>query len=343
MRFLTVLLTLSLVAVPSSLAQIQYASTVYAVTEAGPAASADFNRDGRPDIAVSATAGVNILLNIGAGRYGNPILYASASPGVILAADVNGDGWPDLVNSNYQTISVLLNNQNGTFRSGSQFTAADAIVAAAGDFNRDGKLDLVVSGNSQLQIFKGSGTGTFSPGQILRLSGNAGKVEVEDMNGDGLLDLVHVVPTKGLVWRGNGNGTFGSPIVLTPATTAPLASSVVADFNNDGIPDLAISASQHCPDDPNHLCGTNLVFVYRNNGSAVFTRVSSFTISIIDNGVLYASDLNGDQNADLAVAQGGAQTGHFDFALGKGNGTVRSRCHADRHAEQHTGLKGSRS
>jgi hypothetical protein len=84
---------------------------------------------------------------------------------------------------------------------------------------------------------------------------------------------------------------------------------------------LAVGAAHHCPHDPNHLCGTNTVFVYRNNGAGAFTRVSTFTLGQVDGGKLYASDLNGDQNIDLAVGQGGAQTGNFDYALGRGNAT----------------------
>lgn len=318
-------------------AQVQYESRNYFLSSAEFVVSADFNRDGSPDMAVSGNGGINVLLNAGNGEFSAPNFYSAASGGGyllsserLLTCDLNNDGWPDLVTSNGETVSVLLNNsEDGSFRPGPQFKTATSTLdlAAAGDFNGDGKLDLVVfesvgTGlNNQLQIFKGNGAGGFSPGQILKLSGSSGKVEVEDFNRDGKLDLANVVPRRALVWWGNGDATFRAPTILTPPTTDPLFSSAAGDFNNDGIADLAVGAAHHCPDDPNHLCGTNTVFIYRNNGAGGFARVSMFTMGRVDGGKLYAVDVNGDQNIDVAVGQGGFQTGNFDYAPGKGNGT----------------------
>jgi hypothetical protein len=333
MRLFTALVAFSLTVSAALSAQVQYETKNYTVSEQDNPVTADFNRDGRPDIAVGGSTGVDVLFGVGGGHFGTPVHYPSATPGIAFAADVNNDSWPDIINAsngNNPSISVLLNNQNGTFRAGPQrsITAATAGLSAAGDLNRDGKIDLVfiesaIGGGfeTRLQVFKGTGTGSFTAGQTLSLSGRSGKVDIEDMNGDGILDLVNVVPTKALIWPGNGDGTFRTPIMIARPSADGLGSSVVADFNNDGIPDLAINASHHCPDDPNHLCGTNNIFVYRNNGSAAFTRVSSFTMGVVDGGVLYASDLNGDLNIDLAVVQGGAQVGTFTVAPGNGNGT----------------------
>ena len=311
-------------------AQVTYDASFYSLPDGTSVASADFNRDGRPDIAVGGSSGVDVLMNIGTGHFGVAPHFQTPTPGFILVADVNNDEWPDVLSSNGTNKISALINVNGVLHAGPQSTtsASGAILAASGDFNRDGKVDVVVfetpatgPTNSRLQILKGTGLGSFTAGQTLSLSGRSGKVEVEDMNGDGNLDIVNVVPTKTLIWPGNGDGTFRTPISLPRPTADPLASSVVADFNNDGRPDIAVSASHHCPDDPIHLCGTNTVFVYRNNGGGSFTRVSSLGIGKIDGGVLYAADVNGDQNIDIAIAQGDINVGMFDVALGKGNGT----------------------
>jgi len=64
---------------------------------------------------------------------------------------------------------------------------------------------------------------------------------VSDFNGDGIYDLVvtELVDNRlsAVIFLGKGNGTF--PRSTTPVATPSVVSPVVADFNNDGLPDLA--------------------------------------------------------------------------------------------------------
>jgi hypothetical protein len=67
------------------------------------AATADFNRDGYPDVAVvnCGAASVSVLLNNGDGTFGFKTDYATGSnPCSLAAGDFNGDGFPDLVVGN---------------------------------------------------------------------------------------------------------------------------------------------------------------------------------------------------------------------------------------------------
>ncbi|HEY0565549.1 MAG TPA: VCBS repeat-containing protein, partial [Terriglobales bacterium] len=100
----------------------------------------------------------------------------------------------------------------------------------------------------------------------------------------------------------------------------PIVAVASGDFNNDGTPDIALSTANPCPNDPNHLCGDNTIFIFRNNGNGTFTRVNSFNASLIG-AQMRAADLNGDQNIDLLFFINGAETGTVDYVLGKGNGT----------------------
>ncbi len=81
-------------------------------------AVADFNGDGKPDLAVADWSGmsaatVDVLANQGRGRFGAqvtlPVGYAATS---VAAGDFNGDGRPDLAVTNYDdgTVSILLND-----------------------------------------------------------------------------------------------------------------------------------------------------------------------------------------------------------------------------------------
>jgi len=141
-------------------------------------AVADFNRDGKLDLAVAnlASNNVSILLGTGTGIF-EPILNFAAglNPAWIALGDFNGDGKVDLAvvnatgsrNTGFKTtVSVLLGNGNGTFespRSSVAGTKASFLISA--DLNGDGKLDLAVAdpGSNNIEILLGLGNGYFLP------------------------------------------------------------------------------------------------------------------------------------------------------------------------------------
>src|SRR5262249_17042052 len=106
-------------------------------------ATADFNGNGKVDVAVGSTAGIGILLGNGDGTFQPATFFASGTYASIASADVNGDGKPDLVawarNSNQ--IQVFLGKGDGTFQALAPFGVAGGPIAIA-DVNGDGKLDV---------------------------------------------------------------------------------------------------------------------------------------------------------------------------------------------------------
>ncbi|HEX6053909.1 MAG TPA: FG-GAP-like repeat-containing protein, partial [Gemmatimonadaceae bacterium] len=78
-------------------------------------ASGDFNRDGRPDLAVANQGGasISVLLRTAAGFANDPSspIVTNQSATEIAIADFNTDGKPDIAAANYlsNTVSVLIN------------------------------------------------------------------------------------------------------------------------------------------------------------------------------------------------------------------------------------------
>jgi hypothetical protein len=274
--------------------------------------SADFNKDGKPDLAVVEYDGtLNILLNDGAGGFLPPAVNSSAlalSPqvGFISVTDFNNDGYPDLIildNFNNAFI-VFLNRGDGTFAAGIGVpSSANGSIGAlaVGDVNGDGKPDVaVISYNSvmfqpstvTLQVFLGNGDGTFkSPAQALSQSFNLpvpigveivpNGLALVDLNNDKKLDLVYVL---------------GESI----SDTAGQVNAFVALGNNDG--------------------------TFRGFGSAspVLTINTPLENSAPPpSGGVYAYDLNEDNKPDLILSVLGRDSGVYS-ALGNGDGTFQS-------------------
>ena len=111
----------------------------------------DFNKDGKPDLAVTnaGSGTITIWLGNGDGTFTTSHIYGVGSiPWGITVGDFNGDGNLDLALTNHDedTVSVLLGDGDGTFEPDEVFAVGgQPTTIAAADLNGDGSKDLVVS------------------------------------------------------------------------------------------------------------------------------------------------------------------------------------------------------
>ena len=225
---------------------------------AGIMTAADFNGDGKLDLAVAGNCvnacGIAILLGHGDGTFtsAGSNLAPTHDLGLIASGDFNGDGIPDLAATNYFTFggspTIFLGKGDGTFTTNVTSFTLDYFPKSivVGDFNGDGVLDLAFSDLNGVEIALGNGDGTFkeTSASPIAVPSELYSLQTGDFNHDGKLDLAGIdnYNDRIVLLIGAGDGTF-TVAATTPAVSqdvlAPFA-LVAADFNEDGVPDLAL-------------------------------------------------------------------------------------------------------
>ncbi len=163
-------------------------------------ASADFNNDGKADMATVGlnTSDVCILLGDGAGGFAQMINYpVCKTPYAVTIADFNSDGKMDFAVCKYDTVEVLFGNGLGNFSNPVYLHTGPltkAILSA--DFNGDGNMDIATTNtnNYTVSVFTGDGAGHFSTAYSFLVGYTPGDIIHDDFNGDGKMDMATANP-----------------------------------------------------------------------------------------------------------------------------------------------------
>lgn len=196
---------------------------------------------------------------------------------------------------------------------------------AIGDLNGDRKPDVVVANSSlnNIGVFLNTGS-ALGPGAFFAVPGRPDSISLLDLNGDNHLDLIVVaVDSSGngqlLAMLGDGKGGFAAPTAVATGGAAPITNTVIADFNGDGIPDIAFGVNAAPPQ----------VAILFGDGHGGFSAphlvpVANDTTNAAE---LLLLDANKDGKPDLIVNTARVVTGptHESFLLindGKANFSV---------------------
>jgi hypothetical protein len=293
------------------------------VYEPESVAFGDFNAGGISDLVVSGSNGT-LAISLGTGS--GTLAAATSIPGTFYGPPVignfNGDGKLDLVVVSPPNIVLLLGDGTGGFGTPVSFAAGVSsgvnVGVAIGDFNGDGNPDLVVTNyaTNSVSVLLGDGAGSFAAAKSFFAAATtdtgAGPqfVAVADFNGDGKADLVvaNTYRSRVCVLLGDGTGSFAAPSCFVTAPGAAPTSLAIADYNGDGVPDLAVAQ------------GGN-VTIFLGTGTGSFVAAGNFYAGAAQS--IVVADFNGDGIPDLAISGTGgpsATTGTVYILLGSGTG-----------------------
>ena len=236
-------------------------------TYLGDVSCADFNNDNYVDIAISGFIEAapyyisKIFKNNGDGTFTE--VPETNLPGTNLGkfkwADYNNDGYQDFILTGWEdtyVTEIYKNNGDGTFtNSGISIHQGWLGDVEWADYNNDGNIDFVVSGTGGVSgvdrfciLYKNNGDETFTELDVGFTGVSHSSLEWADFNGDNNIDLficgTENTPGNGnyvsTVFINNGDDSFTeSATALLPAVY--WGESKVADYNNDGKPDILLS------------------------------------------------------------------------------------------------------
>jgi FG-GAP-like repeat len=204
--------------------------------------AADFDGDGKADLALNGVYGTSVALSTGT-AFANTTTWAPFpfyGSVATLAGDVTGDGKADLVAVNAGQTFVLPST-------GADFAAPSgwsniAFYGTRGtylaDVSGDGKADLVAVNNTSVWVMFSTGSvfGPPIPWSSTPFYGNL-STQIGDVSGDGKADLIAINSTSVWVMTSTGSG-FGSPAQWSGTPFYGNVQTMLVDANGDAKVDL---------------------------------------------------------------------------------------------------------
>jgi hypothetical protein len=198
--------------------------------------SADFDGDGKHDIAAGtrSPAGMFVYFGSGGGAFSAPVVLPADAPNRMAAGDLDNDGKPDFVVANWRETGIY-----------------------------DQRAGISIYRNQGARTFTHTILSVMKPGNVF---GDPTYVVLSDVSGDGVLDIITGILNGSWITTlvGVGDGTFRTPTFhqYFPAAQPDYAVfpewSATADLNGDGRQDLVTAAYGIGPLPASGSCATQV-------------------------------------------------------------------------------------
>ncbi len=220
----------------------------------------DFDGDKRPDLAMTgAEDALVVRFQAADGTFTKSWKYKDFEPLLgsqhLRTADLNGDGRLDLAVLGKGKLLVFLQKEAGGFGEPVTYLTGEDKMGQlfAEDADRDGKVDLLYlasGGEGTMRWRRQTSPGVFSaevslpyalPAYSVTTSRDAtGRLLLTKVNAKSAIIERHAFTTGGI---GEVTDTLGATVYNVPAGVKS-AANAIADFNGDGLPDLAMADSK---------------------------------------------------------------------------------------------------
>lgn len=277
--------------------------------------SADFNNDGRQDIAIISKNGIlRVFLNNDAHSFKNPVEIQADPYSVSLAAsDFSGDGNIDLAILTESFISFYLGNGTGGFTRSDEklfLSRSRGKYLEAHDLDNDGIPDLIAVGTGTVNLYLNRGNLSFD--RISFSMGNefSGRyITACDLDGNGLKDIIFSDYPHGklyVIWN-KGNKVFSPPELIFETKGQTISAAVPISLQGERLPGLCVA-----------LESSGAIVMLKNTGNRKFKEIQRISTPPMPYHLTVA-DMNADGIADIVithVAEYTTETGKITILFG---------------------------
>ncbi|HYC58619.1 MAG TPA: Ig-like domain repeat protein [Thermoanaerobaculia bacterium] len=259
--------------------------------------TADFDGDGKVDVAGNTATTIFITRNNGTGGLATPAdVHTGTIRGSIAAAELTGDAHVDLVFPSGDSLMVLPGNGDGTFAAAIESTTTIAPQAIAiARFDPDNASDVATfdPALAVLVLYANDGAGHFTERTRMALRAGARSIVAADIDGDSWIDVVAGYATSSTMdaFYGRSDGAFDAGTIRG---TSPVHALHTGDLDGNGLLDLTTSRYY------------GVLAAMRNLGSRAFGDPLIFT-KPGDNYDHELAELTGDAHLDVIGAGEGRQ------------------------------------